>query len=121
MAIVILGETSRRIAMRSLLLLLPALFLGSPEATITEISLQRSPCFGTCPIDKVVLRSDGTARYTGTRFVERLGDYSGKIGVDEFKRLAKLIDDTSFVTFKDRYTSRGQDLRIIEGLELERD
>src|SRR5437868_598498 len=42
---------------------------------ITEISFERTPCFGTCPVDKLVLRADGTATYTGTRYVERMGEY----------------------------------------------
>ena len=43
---------------------------------LTEISLERTPCFGSCPVDKVVLRPDGTATYIGRRFVERVVNYA---------------------------------------------
>ena len=45
---------------------------------VTEISLQRTSCFGSCSVDKVTLRSDGTAVYNGIANVERIGRYKGK-------------------------------------------
>ena len=44
---------------------------------VTEISLQRTPCMGECPVDQLVLRADGTATYTGVANVERMGNYTG--------------------------------------------
>ena len=44
---------------------------------VTEISVQRTPCMGDCPVDQLVLRSDGTATYTGVANVERMGNYTG--------------------------------------------
>jgi hypothetical protein len=56
------------------------MFLLAPPvadgAEITEISLERTPCYGSCPVDQVILRSGGTARYMGTRFVPRTGETS---------------------------------------------
>ena len=39
------------------------------------ISLERTPCYGTCPIYKMEIFSDGSAFYHGERFVDRIGDY----------------------------------------------
>ena len=70
---------------------------------ITEISLERTPCFGSCPVDKVVLRRDGTATYIGRRFVERMGTHEGKFAKGDFERLAKLMQSMDFFGMEDRY------------------
>jgi hypothetical protein len=86
--------------MQILLILSAALLAESP---VTEISLQRTPCFGSCPVDKVVLHSNGSAEYTGTRFVELLGTYTGRISAEDFKRLAKMLEDKQFFEMNDDY------------------
>jgi hypothetical protein len=73
-------------------------------APITEISLERSPCYGTCPIDKVTIRSDGTAEYTGTRFVKLTGKHRGRVSREDFERLAGLVSQARFFDLKDRYS-----------------
>ena len=90
--------------MRTLLLLVSALGLAPPEDAITEISLERTACYGACPVDKVILRSDGKAEYTGSEHVKRKGNYKGKIGNDDFQKLAKLVAEKKFFDLKDNYT-----------------
>ncbi len=45
--------------------------------SITELTLERGPCLGTCPIYRITLRSDGTGTYVGWNHAERIGVYSG--------------------------------------------
>lgn len=80
---------------------------ASLENQITEISLERQECFGTCPVYKVVLRKDGTATYTGVKFVPRMGEYRGKVYAYEyyFITLAKLIRSQGYFDLKDNYSS----------------
>lgn len=70
---------------------------------ITAISLQRTPCFGPCPIDRVTLRCDGTATYEGKQFVERIGLYEGQIWVGRFRRLVELVEYVNFFGLDDQY------------------
>jgi hypothetical protein len=77
---------------------------------ITEVTLERTPCFGGCPVDKVTLRSDGTAVYTGTRFVERTGQYKGTFSKAEFDNLTSFIDALNFNRFQTRYARPVTDL-----------
>src|SRR4051794_21358964 len=77
-------------------------FTAQPE--ITEIRLERTPCFGSCPVDEVVLRPDGTATYVGTRFVERPGRHEGTFDRAEYEKLAKLLESQGFFGLKDRYS-----------------
>jgi hypothetical protein len=73
------------------------------DEAITEVSLRRSPCFGPCPVDEVILRSDGTAEYVGTRFVPRLGKHRGKVAAADFEKLARLVADRGFFALEGRY------------------
>ncbi len=73
------------------------------NAGITLISLQRTPCFGTCPVDRVTFWSDGCAVYEGKQHVERLGLYEGRIATWDFHRLAELIQFANFFSLNHRY------------------
>lgn len=77
---------------------------NKPASGIKEVTLERTPCFGGCPVYKVTLRSDGTATYVGSRFVDRIGTYEGKFWARDFERLAKVIENAEFWTMKDKYT-----------------
>lgn len=77
---------------------------------ITEISLERTACYGTCPIDKVTLHADGTATYQGERFVEQLGQYKGTFARHDFERLAQLLETQQFFALQDRYANLATDL-----------
>ena len=77
---------------------------GPPPADpITEISLERTLCFGSCPADKVVLRSDGTATYTGKNYVERIGTYEGRMRQEDYAKLAELMEARKFFEMQGRY------------------
>ena len=75
---------------------------------ISEITLERTACFGSCPMYKVTLRRDGTATYVGREYVERKGTYKGQ--VYGFQRLAQLIESRGYFNFKDNYTRPITDL-----------
>ena len=82
--------------------------LSQDKGQITEVTLERTACFGSCPIYKVTLRADGTISYNGKRFVELKGAYEGK--VYGFDRLAELILARGYFNLKDNYTINATDL-----------
>jgi hypothetical protein len=75
---------------------------------ITEVTLERTACFGTCPAYKVTLRSDGTIIYEGREFVEMKGTYKGEVYA--FDRLARFILAQGFFNLKDDYSINATDL-----------
>jgi hypothetical protein len=75
---------------------------------ITEITLERTACFGTCPMYKITLRRDGTATYIGRRFVDRVGTYKGN--VYGFERLAQFVESQGFFKLNNEYTVAVTDL-----------
>src|SRR5690242_20304163 len=69
---------------------------------VTEVRLQRTACFGTCPVDEVVLRTDGTASYCGERFVDRVGRYRGSVPPEQLAQLARQLQEARFFRLKAR-------------------
>jgi len=102
------------------------------------ISLQRTACFGTCPIYKIEIYTDGSGTYTGTRFVENIGvsefqlsksdvnnilEYANKIGFSKLNdEYSEAITDlpTTFIQIKDKrirdYTGAPKKLKNLEKL-----
>jgi hypothetical protein len=82
--------------------------LSKDKDQITEVTLERTACFGYCPIYKVTLRSNGTISYNGREYVELKGAYEGT--VYGFDRLAQLILSRGYFNLKDNYTVNATDL-----------
>ena len=78
--------------------------VASTNHGITEIGIERSGCFGTCPIYTFIIKSDGTFRYKGIEYVERKGEFVGTIPVWYFHRLAQFIRDSGYMELEDTYT-----------------
>lgn len=71
---------------------------------ITEIGIERGACFGTCPIYTFIIKSDGTCRYKGGKYVEYLGEFSGTIPIWYFHELARFIHDADYMGFEHEYS-----------------
>jgi hypothetical protein len=71
---------------------------------ITEIGIERTPCFGTCPAYSFIVKSDGTFRYKGTQFAKRQGEFKGVIRTHAFHRLAGFIKDSNYMELDDEYS-----------------
>jgi hypothetical protein len=82
--------------------------LSKDKDQITEVTLERTACFGYCPTYKVTLRRDGTISYNGRKFVELEGTYEGT--AYGFDHLAELIISSGYFNLKDRYTIKATDL-----------
>ena len=80
----------------------------SPADQITEVTLERTACFGSCPAYKVTLRRDGTIIYEGKRFVQMMGTYQGQ--AYGFDRLAEFILSQDYFNLKDNYSVPVTDL-----------
>ena len=92
---------ARRLALNS-----PSTVGEYEKSTVSEITLERHGCFGSCPVYKIVLRADGTASYVGTANVARLGTYQGEI---YFWRLAKWVETQGFFELQNEYATNWVD------------
>ena len=75
-----------------------------------SIYLRRDPCFGTCPTYEATLYRDGRARYSGERFVERVGKYRGEVQLQDYGRLSYLMDRLGFMALPDSFSVPYTDL-----------
>ena len=98
---------------RLLLLLAPCILLGAlllqstsiaqTTGQISSISLQRTACFGVCPIYTVTLYPDGQVEFNGERFVESVGPQSARIEPEGFNRLVAFAERIGFFSLDDEY------------------
>jgi len=77
--------------------------VASTNHGITEIGIERSACYGTCPIYTFIIKSDGTFRYKGIKYVEREGESTGTVPVWYFHQLAQFIRDSGYTELQDGY------------------
>lgn len=66
-------------------------------------SIQRTFCFGTCPVYIFKINNDGTASYEGVRNVKRMGTYSSKVSPAEMNKLIEVAKRIGYMEFKDKY------------------
>ena len=77
---------------------------GHLGSNVKEVSLERTPCFGGCPIYKVTIKQDGTIIYTGTRFVDRIGKYKTQVMPDTLKKISVALKRLEFNKLKSKYS-----------------
>jgi uncharacterized protein DUF6438 len=82
--------------------------LGADPA-VTKIVLERTRCFGTCPVYTLTLNSSGVVEFVGTDHVKAKGPQTGKISAQSFARLVKKIEEIDFFNLRDRYDGKNPD------------
>ena len=73
-----------------------------PQSVV--ISLERGPCFGSCPVYRVVMYGDGTVRYDGKDHVRVRGSQTAVIAPEKVKELAEEIERIGIFNLRDSYT-----------------
>lgn len=71
---------------------------------ITEIGIERTRCYGTCPSYTFIVKSDGTFRYIGEKYAKREGEFTGKINTRDFDELAQFIKDSDYMALEQKYS-----------------
>jgi len=72
---------------------------GSP----VMVTLERTACYGRCPIYKVTVLRDGTVRWEGERFVKTTGKATAKLPATAMSELAKAFARAGFFALQDKY------------------
>jgi hypothetical protein len=79
------------------------------ESQITKIVLERTACFGTCPVYTLSVHSSGLVEFAGESHVKAKGTQTGKISPEDFARLVKKIDEIDFFNLRNRYDGKNPD------------
>ena len=71
---------------------------------ITEISIERTPCFGFCSTYTLHLFADGRVEYSGQSAMQRIGAHHGTLDPYYFKSLADDAAGIGFFSMEDSYS-----------------
>jgi hypothetical protein len=75
-----------------------------------RITLERTACFGVCPVYSVTMREDGSVTYTGAAHVRVTGTHSWKIDAAAVRALAREMETAGFFELKNEYTAPMTDM-----------
>lgn len=82
----------------------PAPASVTPEADVMPaVSLERTPCFGTCPVYRVTVSKSGAVRFTGKHHVAHKGEATATIPAARVDSLLKELDAGGYFGFADLY------------------
>src|SRR6266545_3806614 len=76
--------------------------LVAPKATDDLITLERTACFGTCPIYTVSIASDGTVSFQGRQYTKAKAA-TGKISRKAFRRLVREFEKINYFSLPDEF------------------
>jgi hypothetical protein len=89
------------------LLLGSALWLSSlsaqGEPQPVQITLERTACFGTCPIYSITISGDGRVAFTGKQHVRVVGSASATVSPESVAGLVEAFERIGYFRLKDRY------------------
>jgi hypothetical protein len=75
-------------------------------STVRKIILERTPCYGACPVYEVTVWGTGEVEYSGEAHVVRAGTHRWKISRRRLQRLAEAFERANYSRLEDSYTSR---------------
>ncbi|MBW4436575.1 MAG: hypothetical protein KME04_05545 [Pleurocapsa minor GSE-CHR-MK-17-07R] len=67
------------------------------------ITLERTACFGTCPVYNVSILDDGTVLYDGGQFVDITGEQTAQIEPELVTQMVDAIVDAGYFDWADEY------------------
>ncbi len=78
-----------------------------PPTTASQpvISLERTACFGGCPVYRIWVSAAGEVGYEGRSHVRRVGTATGQVPVQRLQGLLYELERGGYFSFADRYTS----------------
>lgn len=82
----------------------PAPSAAAARSDSTVVALERTPCFGSCPVYRVTISRTGVVRFTGTRFTAHQGEASAEIPAARVDSLIEQLRAGGYFELADRYT-----------------
>lgn len=84
---------------------------GSASTSFPEklvIKLERTACFGNCPVYSLTVNGDGTVVYEGKDFVRTKGIRQATISMAAIYQILAKFDEAEYFSLKDSYTGFGK-------------
>ncbi|MGB8509344.1 MAG: DUF6438 domain-containing protein [Pyrinomonadaceae bacterium] len=80
--------------------------LGDDELKGVIIKLERTECFGACPVYSITIHGDGVVDYDGKKFVKETGKRSYKISRENVRELVEEFYKADYFSMEKEYLSR---------------
>jgi hypothetical protein len=74
------------------------------QSDASAITLERTSCFGRCPVYRLAVSADGKVSYEGTANVKHLGAATAEVPANRVSALLDELDKAGYFGFADRYT-----------------
>lgn len=81
---------------------------SSVDASVSArpaVTLERTACFGGCPVYSVLVSPSGQVSYHGKAHVRRVGTATGQIPAKQVETLVAELEKAGYFELSDRYTS----------------
>ena len=79
-------------------------YLSMPQCeNNVVITIQRSSCYGYCPVYSAQIHADGEVVYVGKSDVKEVGERRFKISQEKVQQLIKAFEQVDYFSLKDRY------------------
>jgi Domain of unknown function (DUF6438) len=75
----------------------------SPAPHVVMVTLERTACYGWCPVYTLTVYRDGAVEYQGTNFVKVKGKATDRLSPDQLAALDKLFTDNHYFALEDAY------------------
>jgi hypothetical protein len=72
----------------------------------TLITMERTACFGTCPMYKLSIYGDGRVVFEGEEYVKQKGRIESSITLDKVQKLLKEFKQIKYFDLKSQYTDK---------------
>ncbi|MFL5728292.1 MAG: DUF6438 domain-containing protein [Cytophagaceae bacterium] len=69
------------------------------------ISMEKTACYGKCPVYTITIYGTGKAEYVGVKNVKKAGKYEKQLSEEECLKLFKAFDASNFSDFHSEYDS----------------
>lgn len=77
------------------------------KATSTEktvlLTMQKTPCFGNCPVYDLTIYTNGYAEYNAKNFLPQTGRFGTELSKNEVRSIVQDLDDMNFCQMKKLY------------------
>lgn len=83
----------------------PAGAVPPAEREGSLVTLERTPCYGECPVYQVSIAGDGAVEFAGKRFVAHLGLATAQVPVARVDTLLRALETGGYFGFADLYVA----------------
>ncbi|MFC1946547.1 DUF6438 domain-containing protein [Chloroflexota bacterium] len=70
------------------------------------ITLERTACYGFCPVYTITIFGNGTVQYEGKEHVQTMGNQETEISEDKIRQIVEEFEKIDYFSLNDEYTER---------------